>query len=277
VKVNGQLLRRGVRHVTLILGGLIMAAPLFYLMSASLMSPQDVRAVPPHLLPPKVVWDNYVQAYQFLSLRVIVNSFVFSTAIVVIQLTLSLPAGFALARIPTRWSAVVVATLIVPLFIPPNMTLIPLYVVVHELHLVNTYAGMILPVAGQTAFATLLFRQFYVQLPSGLIEAARIDGAGWPRVLTSIAVPLAKPAIAAYCSIAFLTAWNIYVWPQIVAPDREHQVMTGALAPLAQSVYTVYPPNVGLAAAMLTILPVLVLFAAFQRWFINGVVGTGIE
>jgi ABC-type glycerol-3-phosphate transport system permease component len=136
---------------------------------------------------------------------------------------------------------------------------------------------MILPIAGQTAFATLLFRQFYVQLPAGLIEAARIDGANWPRVLTSIAVPLAKPAIAAYCSISFLTAWNTYIWPQIVAPDRQHQLLTGALAPLAQSKFTIYPPNIGLAAAVLTIIPVLLLFVAFQRWFINGVVGTGIE
>jgi multiple sugar transport system permease protein len=275
--VTAMVLRRGGRYTALVLGGLIMAAPLLYLMSASLMSPQDVRAVPPHLVPPKVVWDNYAQAFDFLTPRAIANSFIFSIGIVAIQLAVSLPAGFALARIPTRWSAIIVAILVVPLFIPANMTLIPLYVVVHELGMVSTYAGMILPVAGQTAFATLLFRQFYVKLPAGLIEAARIDGAGWPRILTSIAVPLAKPAIAAYCSISFLTAWNIYVWPQIVAPGRDHQVLTGALAPLAQSTYTTYPPNIGMAAAMLTILPVLVLFVVFQRWFINGVVGTGVE
>jgi ABC-type glycerol-3-phosphate transport system permease component len=224
-----------------------MAAPLVYLVSASLMSAADVRAYPPHLVPPDVVWHNYLEAYEFLSPRVIVNSFVFSLGIVGLQLALSLPAGFALAKIPFRWTAVVLGVLVVPMFVPGNMTLIPLYVVTHQLGLVGTYAGMILPIAGQTAFATLLFRQSFISLPSGLVEAARMDGANWLRVLVSIAVPLAKPALAAYCSISFLTAWNTYIWPQVVAPDPAHKVMTVALAPLASGEYSMVSPSVGSA------------------------------
>ncbi|MFG2674720.1 carbohydrate ABC transporter permease [Streptomyces sp. DT20] len=265
------------RYTLIVLCGLIMALPLFYLLSASLMSAQDIRAYPPHLLPPTTVWHNYVDAYHFLSARVIANSFAFSIGILLVQLLITIPAGFALAKIPFRWVGAVMAVIIVPMFVPTNMTLIPLYVIVDRLGLVGSYAGMILPVAGQTAFAMLLFRQFFATLPPGLIEAAKLDGAGWVRVLVQIALPLAKPALAAYCSISFLTAWNTYIWPQVIAPDREHQVMTVALAPLARGQYNMVSPSVGMAAAVISMLPVLVIFVVFQRWYIKGVVGSGIE
>lgn len=265
------------RYTLIVLCGLLMALPLFYLLSASLMSAQDIRAYPPHLVPPDVVWHNYVEAYHFLSARVIVNSFVFSIGIVLLQLAIAVPAGFALAKIPFRWSAGLLAVIVLPMFVPTSMTLVPLYIITNQLGLVGTYAGMILPVVGQTAFAMLLFRQFFSTLPAGLIEAAKLDGAGWGRVLVQIALPLAKPALAAYCSISFLTAWNTYIWPQVIAPDREHMVMTVALAPLARGQYTLISPSVGMAAAVISMLPVLVVFVVFQRWYIKGVVGTGIE
>jgi ABC-type glycerol-3-phosphate transport system permease component len=265
------------RYAVIVLCGLIMALPLFYLLSASLMSQHDIRSYPPHLLPPKVVWHNYVEAYHFLTARVILNSFVFSFGILLVQLVITIPAGFALAKIPFRWSGAMLAVIVVPMFIPSNMTLIPLYVVTHQLGLVDSYAGMILPIAGQTAFATLLFRQFFSSLPAGLIDAAQLDGAGWTRTLVSVALPLAKPALAAYCSISFLTAWNTYIWPQVIAPDHQHAVMTVALAPLASGQYTLTSPSVGMAAAVISMLPVLVIFIVFQRWYINGVVGTGLE
>jgi len=254
-----------------------MAAPLFYLISASLMSRSAILTYPPRLVPPDVVWHNYVEAFNFLSPRVIGNSVIFSVGIVLIQLLIAVPAGFALAKIPFRRVAMVMAILVVPMFIPSNMTLIPTYLVVHQMQLVGTYAGMILPVAGQSAFAILLFRQNFVSLPTGLIDAARIDGAGWTRVLISIALPLVRPAIAAYVSISFLTAWNIYIWPQVVAPDPAHQVMTVALAPLASGQYSLLSPSVGMAAAVISMVPVLLLFIVFQRWYVKGVVGTGVD
>jgi len=248
------------KYVLVTVCGLIMAAPLLYLLSASLMSAGDVKAYPPHLLPPTLVWHNYVEAWDFLTVRTVVNSFIFSFGIVSIQLVLTLPAGFALAKIPFRWTALVLGLVIVPQFVPNSLTLIPLYVITHALGLVGTFPGMILPVAGQTAFAMLLFRQSFVSLPSGLIEAARMDGANWVRVLLSV-----------------LTAWNLYIWPQVIAPDKDHQVLTVALAPLAQSQYTLIAPGVGLAAAVISMAPVLILFIFLQKWYIKGVVGSGID
>ena len=257
--------------------GLALIFPLAYLLSLSLMSATDAVASPPHLVPPSFHWGNFAQAFDFLSVRTVVNSFVFTLGVLVLQLSLALPAGFAMAQIPFRGATALAAVFVVPMFLPNNISVIPLFVVTLKLHLVDSYAGLILPIVGSTAFGTLLFRQFFTNLPSGLVEAARIDGAGWFRILRSIAVPLARPAIAAYSVITFLTAWNMYVWPQIVATSKELKVVPVALAPLARSTYNIIPPSVGAAAAVLSALPVIVVFLFGQRWFVYGMSGTGLE
>jgi multiple sugar transport system permease protein len=265
------------RYVLAISFGLALVFPLLYLFSLSLMSATDAVASPPHLLPPSIHWSNFSQAFDFLSLRTIVNSFIFTLGVLILQMSLALPAGFAMAQIPFRGAAFLAGLFVIPMFLPNNISVIPLFVVTLKLHMVDTYAGLILPIVGSTAFGTLLFRQFFTSLPRGLIEAARIDGAGWFRILRSIAVPLARPAIAAYSVITFLTAWNMYIWPQIVATSKDLKVVPVALAPLARSSYNIIPPSVGAAAAVLSAFPVVVVFLLGQRWFINGVAGTGLE
>jgi len=266
-----------VRYLVIVLGAFVLAVPLLYMISGSLKSAAESAAYPPPLLPSRPIWSNFAQAWEYLTPRVVGNTFVFAIGIIGLQLLISLPAAFALAKIPFRWTAVVLAALIIPNFVPANLTLIPLFIITYKLGWLNSFAGMIIPTAGQCAFAILLFRQFFVTLPSGLIEAARIDGANWLRVLGSIAVPLARPAIATYCSISFLTAWNMYVWPQVIAPDPTHRVLNVALAPLASSQFSQISPAVGLAGAVIAMVPVLIVFVVFQKWFIRGVVGTGLE
>ncbi len=265
------------RWVVIAAVGAAMGFPLFYLFSSSLMNAHDVSAYPPHLLPPSIDWSNFARAFDYLTGRTIVNTFVYSIGVLLIQLVIVLPAGFALAKIPFRAAPVILAFLIIPMFLPTNVVLVPLYVVTHQLGLIGGYAGMIIPVVGRTAFGTLLFRQFFVSLPTGLVEAARLDGAGWLRTLWSIATPLARPAIAAYASITFLNAWNDYIWPLVSAPDDAHRVMSVALAPLAGGQLSTIPPNVGLAAAVISTVPVLVAFLLAQRWYVRGIVGTGVD
>ena len=265
------------RIVVAITFGLVLLFPLLYLLSLSVMSATDAVASPPHLLPPSVHWDNFSQAWEYLSPRTILNSFIFTLGVLILQMSLALPAGFAMAQIPFRGARVLAVLFVVPMFLPNNVSVIPLFVVTLKLHLIDTYAGLIVPIVGSTAFGTLLFRQFFITMPPGLIEAARIDGASWFRILRSIVVPLAKPAIAAYSVITFLTAWNMYIWPQIVATSKDLRVVPVALAPLARSTYNIIPPSVGAAAAVLSAVPVVVVFLVGQRWFINGVSGTGLE
>lgn len=263
------------RYIVIVAIGFVLVFPLLYLVSLSLMTAHDVAASPPNLIPPSFEWSNFSQAYSFLSGRTILNSFIFTLGVLVLQLGLSLPAGFALAQIPFRGSGFMTSMFVIPMFLPTNVFVITLFVVAYKLQLINTYAGLIIPIAGSTAFGTLLFRQYFVKFPRSLIEAARLDGAGWFRTLWTIAIPLAKPAVAAYSAVTFVTAWNLYIWPQLVATDPALRVMPVALAPLAQSTYNTIPASVGYAAAVLTALPVVIAFLVAQRWFLNAIVGTG--
>lgn len=265
------------RVVLIVAVGLVMVFPLVFMVSRSLMTPQDVYAAPPALIPSTVTWDNYAQALDYITPRVVLNSFVFSFGVVGLQLAVALPAAFALAKIPFRWTAGIIALLILPMFVPANFTLIPMFLEVYKLGWLNTYAGMIIPVAGSLSFAVLLFRQFFVGLPDGLVEAARIDGAGWYRVFFAIMLPLSGPVIATYVSVSFLTAWNMYIWPLVIAPDPSFTVINVALAPLAGGLYSTSSPAVGLAGGVIALLPVLLVFLIFQRWYVKGVVGTGLE
>lgn len=275
--MTARAMRAWIRWAAILVVGIGMAFPLLYLVSTSLMTPEDVSAYPPHFVPPTINWDSYVQALEYLSYRPIVNSAIFAISVVLLQLTIGLMAGFALAKIPFPGALAVVGIFVVPLFLPNNMAVIPTFVITYELGWVNTYLGMIVPVVGHTAFATLLFRQAFTTLPRELIEAARLDGAGWFTVLRRVAIPLVRPAIAAYCSVTFLNAWNMYIWPLIVAPDADLATLPVALAPLAQSEYRMVPTNVSLAAAALSTIPVLLIFLLTQRWYVRGVVGSGVD
>ena len=267
------------RITVIILVGLLLAIPLFYLLSGSLMSATEIGRAPRPLLPSTPIWQNFSAAWAYLTPRAILNSFVFTAGVILLQLAVSLPAAFALSQMRFRWTAPVIAILLVPMFVPASLTLIPTFVIAFQLGWLNTFAGLIVPIAAQCAFAILLFRQYFANMPPGLVEAARLDGASWMRVLVSVAVPLARPALATYISVTFLTAWNMYVWPQVIAPQPEVQVINVVLAPLGRgAIYlSEISPAVGLAAAVLAILPVLAVFIIFQRWFVKGFAGTGLE
>ncbi|RFA15539.1 hypothetical protein B7R22_06855 [Subtercola boreus] len=265
------------RYTTIVIFGLIIALPLLYLLSGSLMSYKDIVQYPPRLLPSSPQWDNFVQAFNYLTPQTIGNSFVFVGGVLLIQLAICLPAGFALSKIPFRWTTIIFALFLIPLFMPTNLILIPTYIVTFKLGLIGTFFGMILPVAGQASIGVLLFRQFFASLPDGLIEAARIDGANWWQVFTQIALPLARPIIAAYSVITFLTAWNLYIWPLLSGPGTATRVLTVALAPLAGGKFSSISPSISFAAAVISMLPVLIVFIVFQKWFTKGVAGSGLE
>ncbi len=265
------------RYTSITACGVLIAFPLVYLMAGSLMSRADISQYPPRLLPTTPVWDNFVQAWDYLTPRTVANTFVFVLGVLGLQLAICLPAGFSLSKIPFRGSKLVFALFLVPIFMPTSLILIPTYVVTYELGLIGNFGGLILPIAGQASVGVLLFRQFFASLPDGLMEAGRIDGANWFQVFARIALPLARPIIASYSVITFLTGWNLYIWPLLAAPGPSTRVLTVALAPLATSQFSNVSPSVGFAAAVISMVPVLVVFVIFQKWFTRGVAGTGLE
>jgi len=269
--------RRIGRITAVTIVGLILAFPLIYLVFGSLMTNAQLTSYPPQFIPTSIHLGNYSLAWDYMRGRSVLNSVIFTVATVGLQWALCISAGFALAKLRFRSSNKVTALLGVSLFIPAITTLVPTFIVTDKFHLVNTYPGLILPIAAQTGFGTLLFRQYITGLPSELIDAARVDGTNWLGILRRIIIPLATPATGAYVAISVLTAWNMYLWPLVVATTPSVQVMTETLAPLASSEYGSIPENVGFAATALTTLPMVVAFLLAQRAFVRGLSGSGVE
>jgi multiple sugar transport system permease protein len=172
--------------------------------------------------------------------------------------------------------------LAVSLLIPGITTLVPTFLVVDKMRLLNSYPGLILPIAAQTGFGTLLFRQYIINLPIELIDAARCDGARWRTILRRIVVPLAKPATGAYAALSLLGVWNMYLWPLVVATAPSVQVLTEVLATLAANGVTTaagvaLPETTGFAITVITTFPMLLVFLVAQRAFVRGLSGSGVE
>jgi multiple sugar transport system permease protein len=269
--------RRSIRITAITIIGLILAFPLIYLVLGSLMTSAQLTSFPPQFIPTSIHLGNYTLAWDYMRGRSVLNSVIFTVATVGLQWALCISAGFALAKLRFRSSNKVTGLLGVSLFVPIITTLVPTFIVTDKFHLVNTYPGLILPIVAQTGFGTLLFRQYITGLPTELVDAARVDGTSWLGILRRVIIPLATPATGAYVAISVLTAWNMYLWPLVVATTPNVQVMTETLAPLASSEYGSIPENVGFAATALTTLPMVVAFLLAQRAFVRGLAGSGVE
>lgn len=259
--------------ILVVIGALLMTWPFAWLVISAFKSAREVVAYPPTLVPSELQWQNFPEAAEFLGAQAFANSVIFSVAVVVLQLALSITSGFALAKIPGRGLGVVLAVFVGTLFVPPQVTLIPTFLVTRTLDWLNTYPGLILPVVAQTGFGVFLFRQFFLALPDEIIAAARVDGASWPQVFWSIAAPLARAPIAAYTAVTFLTAWNMYVWPLVAATSQDLRVLPLALASIGTADSAV-APHIGMAATLLATLPVAAVFLIAQRSFVGGIAGS---
>jgi ABC-type glycerol-3-phosphate transport system permease component len=270
-------IRRVIRIIVIVAVGLILAFPLIYLVFGSVMTNAQLTSFPPQFIPTSFHLGNYSQAWNYMKGRSVINSVIFTAVTVGLQWALCISGGFVLAKLRFRSSNAVTGLLGISLFIPAITTLVPTFIVAEKLHMVNSYPGLILPIVAQTGFGTLLFRQYLVSLPGELIDAARVDGSSWLTILRRLIIPLAAPATGAYVAISVLTAWNMYLWPLVVATSPAVQVMTETLAPLASSEYGQVPENVAFAATALTTLPMVVAFLLAQRTFVRGLSGSGVE
>jgi len=274
--------RRRVRIFFASAVGLLLAAPLFYMVAASLMSNEQLSIQPPEVIPNALHFANYSEAFsgltQVIQLRSFLNSVIFTGGAVGLQWALCVTGGLVIAKMRFRSRNAITAILAMSLFIPLITTLIPTFIVAYELHLINTYPGLILPIAAQTGFGTLLFRQYISQMPEELFDAARIDGANWWMTLRHLVIPLARPATAAYVAISVLTAWNMYLWPLVAAEGGSLQVLTQTLALVGTTGQgEVTPQNVIFASVVIVTLPMIVVFLAVQPAFVRGLTGSGVE
>ncbi|MBA2469276.1 MAG: carbohydrate ABC transporter permease [Chloroflexia bacterium] len=259
--------------IVLAVGAIVNLVPFGWMLSTSLKNNAQAFSYPPTWIPEPFVWSNYVDAFQRVNGRVFFNTAFFSVSIVVLQGLFATMGGFAFARINFPYRNVIFLIYLGTMMIPPQVTLIPTYIVVVEFGWVNTYQGMILPIVAQAAFGTFLFRQFFMRLPDEMYEAARLDGANYWQQFWKFTIPLARPVLTAYSIITFLTAWKMYLWPLIVVRSPELKVLPMAIAELSGNASQ--DRGVMMAAVALSILPILILYIAAQRWFVEGIAMSG--
>ncbi|HEX2690760.1 MAG TPA: carbohydrate ABC transporter permease [Kofleriaceae bacterium] len=257
----------------LIQGALIAAAivtlfPLVWMISVSLMSPGEASASPPPLLPSAPTLANYRELFRRGDItRNLVNSLGVAIAATLLSLAFNVSAGYAFAKLKFAGRDLVWKLLLGVMLIPAQVAMIPLFLMLKQLGLINSYAGVLIPSIANV-FGIFLVRQYALSLPDELIEAARIDGAGEPRIFWSIVLPVLRPVLVTLAIFAFLGAWNDFLWPLIILADHGRQTLPVALAALARE--HAGDSELMMAGAVITIVPVLAVFLALQRYYLQG-------
>jgi ABC-type glycerol-3-phosphate transport system permease component len=273
--------RRPLRWSDIIIYGFLIIftlsslGPLVYTAVSSFKTPGAVLAFPPSFLPHPFTWSNYQQIIaNSLFLRWILNAFIYAGAVLVLNTLFSAMAGYAIARLNFPGKELIFTVTLAVMMIPLAVTLIPKFLVMDNLGLLNTYFALILPAMAQP-FTVFLMVQFMKGLPKELEESAMIDGASRWRIFWSIILPLVRPALTASAIVSFQAAWNDFMWPLVVMGTENMYTLPMGLFFYKSANYTQY--NLLIAASMFNTIPILVLFFIFQRYFIEGATAAAVK
>lgn len=249
--------------------------PLVFTLISSFKTMQDVLAFPPSFLPNPWVWTNYTEildnAY---FLRWILNALIYAGGATVLNVIFSAMAGYALSRMNFKGREVIFTATLAVMMIPLAITLIPKFLVANTLHINNTYFALILPAMAQP-FTVFIMVQFMKTLPKELEESAMIDGASRFRMFFQVILPLVKPALTVVAILTFQGAWNDFQWPLVALGRQDMYTLPLGLFFFKSAHYTEY--NLLLAGSMFNILPMLILFFIFQRYFMGGALGSAVK
>jgi len=262
-------------HVVLAVGGFVMAFPFLWQIIMSLSTQSEVQSVTPTFWPAVLQWHNYADVFRLLpffhQLQVSVLMTVIQT---VVQIVLCTFAGYAFARMRFRGRAVLFGVVLSILLIPPQVYLLSQYQIVQSLGWLNSLAGIVAP-GLFSAFGTFLMRTAFVNLPVELEEAARLDGAGPFQVFTKVMLPLVGPSISVLAITTILFSWNLLLWPLVVSTQADQMPLAAGLATLTGNHQIQYP--VLMAASLMAMAPVLIMFIILQRRVIDGLASTGLK
>jgi len=255
-------------NVVLVVVTAVTLFPLAWMVAASLMAPGETNAFPPPLLPRSATFANYRELFATAGIgRQIANSAFIASCATALSLLFNLGAGYAFAKLRFAGRDRTFRTLLGALVIPGQVAMMPLFLMLKQMGLVNTYGGALVPWLA-SVFGIFLVRQYALSIPDELLEAARIDGAGELRIFVTIVLPLLKPIVVTLAVLTFLGAWNDFMWPLIVLSDHDLQTLPVALAGLSRE--HVQDTELMMAGSVLTVLPVLLLFLVLQRYYMQG-------
>ena len=272
---------RGVlRMVVLLLGALAFVFPFYYMVVGSLQTEPDPSVAGAFPQPGNLTVENYVAINERINLGTgLLSSGIFTGGVLLCTVVFGVLAGYALSVLEWRGRGALFALALLVQVVPFQLLMVPLYVLIARNYgLGDSYLGMIVPFAINTT-AVIIFRQYFLQVPKEMFEAARIDGAGELRILVSVALPLVRPALVTAVLITFIGPWNEFLWPFLITKQADMQPLAVSLANYISNVAssTANPFGSMMAGAVVLAVPVAVLFIVFQRHFTSSDIGSGVK
>ncbi|HEV7768760.1 MAG TPA: carbohydrate ABC transporter permease [Thermoanaerobaculia bacterium] len=270
-----KLFKSFVLHAALVIGAVLTSIPLLWMVSASLMPQGEASSFPPRVFPSRITFEHYADLFTRLSLgRAFLNSMLVALIATFASLLFNSMAGYAFAKLRFRGRDRLFAFLLLALAIPAQVAMLPLFLMLKSMGLVNTYVGVLIPyMAG--IYGVFLVRQFMIAVPDDLLAAARIDGASEMRIYWSVILPVARPVLATLAIFTFMSAWNDFMWPLIILTDDERYTMPVAVANLLGE--HALDIELMMASSVLTVVPVLLLFFVLQKQYIAGMMAGSVK
>ncbi|GAA4162823.1 carbohydrate ABC transporter permease [Gryllotalpicola daejeonensis] len=274
---RGQAILRG---VVLTIGAIVFLFPFYYMVIGSLQKAPDTTVAGAFPEPGNLTLSNFADINSRINLLTgLMNSGIFTGGVLLCTVVFGMLAGYSLAVLQWRGRGTTFALALLVQVIPFQLLIIPLYVLIaRDYGLADSYLGMILPFAINST-AVIIFRQYFLQVPKELFEAARIDGAGEFRLLWRVALPLVRPALVTVLLLVFIGPWNEFLWPFLITKEASMQPLAVSLANYISNVAATAANPFGavLAGAVVLAAPVVVLFIVFQRYFISTDIGSGVK
>lgn len=250
-------------------------APFLWMLLTSLKPEEGIFSIPPQIIPRPLTFEYYKELFQKVRFLLFFgNSLLVASAITVLNLVLNSLAGFAFAKHKFPGRERLFTLLLLTMMVPGQVSMMPVFLILKGMNLLNTFTGLILP-ASTSVFGIFLMRQFMKGIPNEILESARMDGCGELRILWSIVLPLCRPALATMTIFTFMGAWNEFLWPLIIMTKESKYTLPVALANLNGQHNTEW--GLLMAGSVVVILPILLLFIFMQKYFVKGMVLSGIK
>ncbi|MCU1441005.1 MAG: sugar transporter permease [Rhodoglobus sp.] len=256
------------------IGALITAFPFIWMLATSLKPQRESTDYPPTILPQEPTLEWYAHLFTELDFGRYLANTIIVVLIGFIGLLLMAMAGYAFAKFDFRGRKWMFFLVLATMMIPVQVTMIPTYLILNGMKLTNTLVGIALPTL-VSGFSIFLFRQFMTTIPSEMLEAARLDGAGEFRTFWQIVLPMSRPILAVQVVLTFISGWNSFLWPLIIASDQKLYTLSVGLALLNQQLAV--NPSLQMAAASVMVIPILIVFIVFQRYVMQGFALSGLK
>lgn len=260
--------------ILLTIGGILMITPFIWMIFSSFKHANEAMLIPPTLFPKVPTLENYKKLFEELNFLVYLKNTLIVVAIFFIGLLFNAMAGYAFGKFKFPGKKFLFYMVLATMMIPSQVTMIPVYLILNKMGLINTMLGIVLPgLVG--AFNIFLFKQFMGGVPNELMEAARIDGAGEYYIFFKLIIPISKPILAVQGILTFIAGWNNFLWPLIIANDEKFYTLSVGLSLLKGQNVTNFALQ--MAGASIMVVPIMIIFCIFQKHIMEGFVTSGIK